>query len=189
MYAPFDPATFRSIMTVAVRSGLAPSALRQMITAVARADDPRLLVEVEPYRAMLEPMVTLPRFQAVLFLAFAGLGLLLTGVGIYGMLAFVVSRRTHEIGVRMALGASLGDIRRVVIRQALLPTAAGLGIGLASAYAGARLMERWLFEVRPHDPGTMAATTAILLVVAAAAMWGPARRASKVDPMVALRCD
>ena len=107
--------------------------------------------------------------------------------GVYGVMAYLVSQRSNEIGLRMALGARPGDISRLVLREGMLLAAAGLVLGLAGAIAATRLLTSMLFEVKPGDPSTYAAVAILLAIVALAASYLPAHRASKVDPLVALR--
>jgi ABC-type antimicrobial peptide transport system permease subunit len=125
----------------------------------------------------------------LLLATFAGLALLLSAVGIYGVLAYDVSQRTREIGVRSAIGASRGQIMRLILRQGLGKAGIGLAIGLVGAFCLSRFMTGLLFDVRPSDPVAYLAVSLLLLLVALLASWLPARRAAKVDPVVALRCD
>jgi len=121
-----------------------------------------------------------------------GFGLLalgLTAIGVYGVLSYSVSRRTREIGVRMALGATRREVARLVVREGLVMTAIGIVVGLAVAGAVMRLIASVLFEVHPGDPLTYMAVAGILIAVALAATWLPARRATAVDPVVALRIE
>src|SRR5262249_19507051 len=120
---------------------------------------------------------------------FAGLALLLAVVGIYGVVAYSVGQRTHEFGIRMALGAQPRQVLAMVVGQGLKTLAAGLGLGLAAAFALTRLMASLLYGIRPSDALTFALMAAILSVVAMLATYLPARRAAAVDPMVALRCE
>jgi ABC-type antimicrobial peptide transport system permease subunit len=118
---------------------------------------------------------------------FGGLGMVLAVVGLYGVVSFTSSRRTHEIGIRMALGAQPGNIFTLVLRQAVVLVAAGIGVGLMAALAVTRLLSTMLVGVAPYDPVTFASVAAVLVVVALIACFLPARRAARLDPSVALR--
>jgi len=122
-----------------------------------------------------------------LFSIFAALALLLGIVGVYGVISYGVAQRFREIGIRMALGARKNDVMWLVMRQGGRLALIGVGIGIAGAFAGTRLMSSFLFAVTTTDPVTYAAVSNVLVVVALAACYLPARRATKVDPMVALR--
>ena len=127
------------------------------------------------------------RLQTALLGSFAGVAILLAAIGIYGVVSYAVAQRTHEIGIRAALGADAGSLLRLILRGGMALTAAGLAIGLAGSLAIATLMGNLLFGVGARDPATLAAVAAALASVALLACYLPARRAAKVDPMVALR--
>ena len=127
------------------------------------------------------------RLWGVLFLAFAIIALTLASIGIYGVTSYVVNQRTREIGLRIALGARPRGVLALIVRQAMTLVGVGIVIGLAGALASTGLLRHLLFGVSAFDPLTFAATAAVLLLVALAASYLPARRAAKVDPLIALR--
>jgi putative ABC transport system permease protein len=127
------------------------------------------------------------RLLATLASLFGLLALLLACIGLYGVISYDVARRTHEIGIRMAFGAGAGDVSKLVVRQGLALTLAGIAIGLAIALAATRFLESLLYDVSATDPLTFIVGAAFLVFVALWACWIPARRATKVDPMVALK--
>jgi putative ABC transport system permease protein len=133
--------------------------------------------------------VTQPRFNLTLLGLFGGLALLLSAAGIYGVTSYAVAQRAQEIGIRKALGAQSGDVLRLVIRQAMAAVLPGVVIGLAITLASTRVMKSLLFGVSATDPLTFVAIALSLTLVALLACWIPARRATRVDPMVALRCE
>jgi putative ABC transport system permease protein len=128
-----------------------------------------------------------PRFGSLLMTIFGCIGLILVTVGVYSVLAFSTTQKTHEIGIRMALGAEGADVLRLVVRTGLRLVAGGIAIGIAGSLVLGRAIETQLVGVTVYDPPTFAATTLLLVIMAAIACWIPARRASRVDPMVALR--
>ena len=136
---------------------------------------------------LLEGSVSLRRFSAMLVGIFAILAAVLAAVGIYGVMSYTVSQRTQEIGVRMALGAQAANVRSMILMQTIKLTALGVAIGLAGAFLVARLLSSLLFGVGTHDPLTFLGVTLLLIVVAVVAAYIPARRAMRVDPIVALR--
>ena len=127
------------------------------------------------------------RFYMLLLGAFASLAAILAGVGIYGVVAYTAGQSTHEIGIRMALGGQRRDVLRLIMAEAAKVTSAGILIGIAGALAVTRAMTGLLFEVKPGDPVILAAVATVLALVALVACYIPARRATQVDPMVALR--
>jgi ABC-type antimicrobial peptide transport system permease subunit len=126
---------------------------------------------------------------ANIFAAFGAVALFLAAVGVYGVKAYVVSRRTREIGIRMAIGARQADVSRMVIRQGLTMTAAGLGAGILGALGLSRLITSQLFGVLPTDARTLLSVLAVMIAVSIAAAYLPARRAARVDPLVVLRAE
>jgi putative ABC transport system permease protein len=144
---------------------------------------------VQPLRGIVDENLASRRLQAVLVGCFAVLALVLAATGIYGVMAYSVSRRVQEIGIRMALGARLEDVLSLVLRQGMTLTLAGLVIGLVGGLAVARLLADLLYEIQPHDPPTFGGVTVLLAAVALLACWLPARRAARIDPMVALRTE
>jgi putative ABC transport system permease protein len=127
------------------------------------------------------------RFNMALLGIFAGVALLLAGVGIYGVTSYSVSQRTQEIGIRVALGAARGRIWRLVLRQAIVPVLIGVALGVGCGLAVTRLISSLLFDVSATDPATFAAISIFLIAVAAVASYIPAKRATRIDPMAALR--
>jgi putative ABC transport system permease protein len=130
-----------------------------------------------------------PRFSLTLLAVFAGVGLLLVAVGVYSVIAYTVSRQTHEIGIRMALGAGRGDVLRMVATMGLRLVALGVVIGLVATFGVTRIVASQIWGVSPHDPLTLTIVVSVMALVAIAACYFPARRATRVDPMIALRCE
>lgn len=130
-----------------------------------------------------------PRFRTLLLALFAGLAVCLAMAGVYGVLAYIVAQRATEIGLRMALGANRGDVVGMVVRQAAGLAAIGLSTGLAGSVAAARVLAGFLYDVKPTDPMTYAAVAAFVALATLAASYWPARRAARIDPLIALRQD
>ena len=160
------------------------SAVRKVVRDIDR-DQP--VANVRTLDEVLATSVTQPRFRTFLLGLFAAMALALAGIGVYGLLAHGVATRVNEFGVRMALGASPAGVQELVLRQGLGLTLAGLGIGSIVAVAVVRLLTSVLFDVSPWDPFAWIASALTLLAVALLASWLPARRAVRVDPVVALR--
>jgi putative ABC transport system permease protein len=175
---------------VVARGAVKPAALAPAIRAAVRELDPGSPPpEIAALDDLFDDQVAQPRFYMLLLDAFAVLGLVLAAAGVYGVMAYAVAQRTHEFGVRLALGARPRDIVRMVVRSGACVIAAGAIAGLAGALAVTRLLSSMLFEVKPRDPWTLAAIVALLLAVALSACWFAARRASSVDANVALRAE
>lgn len=158
-------------------------------TIVADLDDEALLENVAPMSELVSSTLARPRLYTVFLSLFAGIAASLAAVGIYGVMSFAVTRRTREIGVRVALGARRSQVVRLVVGQSAALTLAGILLGTAGAVASARLLEGMLFGVSPLDPGTFIAVALAFAALAAIAAFVPARRASSVDPVIALRCE
>ena len=175
-------------MHIVVRSSLPMATLQPTITSVVREADPALpVIGLRPMDDVISGSLRQPRMLMQLFGGFAALTLLLAAAGTYGMLSYLVTQRRREIGIRMALGAGRETVLGSVMADGLTLALVGVGAGLAAALMLTRLMEALLFEVSPNDPGTLAGVAALITVVAAAASLGPAVRATRVDPIVALR--
>jgi putative ABC transport system permease protein len=173
---------------VAVRAAGDPMALAGSVrAAVGRVDKDLPVTRVRTMDEVAGQSIAQPRFRAELVGAFATLASVLASVGVFGVLAFSVSQRTREFGIRMALGARSADVLRLVLRGGLKIAAAGLAIGVAAAVALTRFLESLLFGVTPLDPISFLAAAALLLVLALAACAAPAMRAARVDPAVTLR--
>ncbi len=173
------------VRTVGDPLSLAP-AVRQQVWAI---DANMPVVDVMSMEQRVAESVAPRRFQMMLFGAFAAVALVLAAIGVYGVISHSVSRRTHEIGIRMALGAQPRDVLAMVIRQGVSLALVGVVIGLAAALALARVMAGLLFDVKGTDPAIFVSTTLLLVIVALIASYIPARRATKVDPMIALRSE
>lgn len=174
--------------SILVRTAGNPLALSHQIAGAVSGADPNLPTgHIRSMEQVLSVSLALQKFLMMLMSLFAGLALVLAAVGIYGVLSYWVGRRTHEIGIRMALGAQKGDILRSIIRHGLTLAAFGIGIGLAAAFVLSRLIASVLYGVKPDDPVTFIAVSVILAGVALLACYIPARRATKIDPIEALR--
>jgi predicted permease len=174
-------------LDVLVRTGGEPGALTETLRRKVRALSPDVPVKFTTMEASLAENTAAPRFRTLLLGIFAALAVILAMAGVYGVMAYTVGQRSGEIGLRMALGADTADVLRLVLRQGLALAAVGLVIGLAGAFAASRLLTSMLFEVKANDPLTYAGVAVLLGLVTLAASYIPARRAAKVDPLVALR--
>jgi ABC-type antimicrobial peptide transport system permease subunit len=177
-------------MFVVVRAAGKPEALAGAIRREVRAIDADLPVSnVRSLEDVVGAWAAERRLSTGLLTAFSIVALVLAAVGIYGVMAYAVAQRTHEIGIRMALGANPRDVVGLVVRQGALLALAGIAIGLAAAFALTRLLGGMLFEVSATDPATFAGIAGLLAAVALTAAYLPARRAARVDPVVALRAE
>jgi predicted permease len=175
--------------TAIVRSNLGERDSGDLLRAAIRQVDPTVPVKVETMEARVDTFLIRPRFQTTLLLLFALTGLALAAIGLYGLISFLVVERTREIGVRIALGATPSEVARLVVSEGARWTAAGAIPGIAASGSLLRLLRGLLYEVKVLDLRVFAGAIAILVGVATLAAWFPARRASRIDPMVALRHD
>jgi len=189
MYLPHAQAPAGS-MNLVVRATSDPLVLTSAMRAlVSRLDRNETLSPVRSMDDVVQGSIAQPRFSAELLALFAAIALLLAAVGLYGVIAFVVTQRTQEIGIRMSLGASPSNVMQMILAEGVRLTLAGSIAGLAAAIGLSHLLAGLLYEVQPNDPMTFAAVFGLLAGVALLACFLPARRAAKVDPMVALRCE
>jgi ABC-type antimicrobial peptide transport system permease subunit len=173
---------------VMLRATIPPRMLESAVRKEMAALDPLVPVfQITTMEEMLSTQVTEPRFHTVLLACFAGVALLLTMVGLYGVMAYSVTRRTREIGLRIALGASRSTVLAMVLRQALVLLAVGLALGLAASLAADRLLQSMLFGVSSLNPAVLSLSGLLVALTGLLAAYLPARRAARVDPMVALR--
>jgi putative ABC transport system permease protein len=188
MNAMLRSITASGAMNIVVRSGMPMATLQPAIASAVRVADPSLpIIGLRPMDDVISGSLRKPRMLMHLFGGFAGLALLLAAVGTYGVLSYLVTQRRREIGIRMALGAGRETVLRSVMAHGLTLALIGLAAGVTAALVLTRLMATLLFEVRPNDPATLAGVAALITAVAAAASLVPAFRATRVDPIVALR--
>jgi putative ABC transport system permease protein len=186
-YEPYTQRTF-SYMTLVVRAEGDPASLTAAIRSeVLKLDKEQPVSDVRTLDQIYSASIAQRRFSALLLGVFAAVALALAAVGVYGVLSYAVTQRTHEIGIRMALGAARRDVLRLVIGRGMLLTLIGVAAGLGAAFALTRLMSTLLFEVSPTDPLTFSSIGLLLGAVALLACWIPSRRATKVDPLMALK--
>jgi len=177
---PYDALSF----VVRAADPATPAAIR---AAMAAVDGQQAIGAIRPLADLAAEPLARQRFAMLVFAVFAAAALALAAIGIYGVMAYAVARRTGEIGIRLALGARAGDVRRLILRDGARLFAIGLALGLLGAWLLTRSLVSLLYGVTPHDPPTLAAVAALLALVATLACLVPAQRATSVDPMVALR--
>ena len=179
--------TFRN-MFVVVRTSVEPTSVAASVRrAAAEVDKTAAVSDIKTMEHIVNDAVTQPRFNLFLLGLFSGIALLLSAAGIYGVTAYSVTQRTHEFGIRMALGAQVSDVLKMIVKQGMVLIAIGIAVGLLASFALTRLLRTLLFGVTVTDPLTFVAITLLLTAVALLACYIPARRATKVDPLVALR--
>jgi predicted permease len=188
LYLPYQQHFYNgATLSVVARTSTEPAALGASIQRKARERSPEVAVRVGTLEALLAEHVATPRFRAWLLSLFAAVALCLAMAGVYGVMSYVTAQRSKEIGLRMALGATAGSVRWLVLRRALTLTAIGLTAGVCGAAAATRFLAGMLFEVRPFDVTTYAAVIAALAALSLMATYWPARRATRIDPLLVLR--
>jgi predicted permease len=188
LFVPYASVRQRTRMIFLVRVADQSEATMRTIAAAVRGDDALIPLSATPMSTFVARSMAQEQLLAALSIVFASAALLLLSIGLYGIMSFWVTECTPEIGVHLALGARVSQVRWVVIRQPLALAAIGIGLGLPAAIAGAKAMESLMFGVGPRDPVTIAATVLLVLLVTIVACLAPAHRAARVDPMTVLRC-
>jgi putative ABC transport system permease protein len=189
IYLPYQQWPVQS-MAVVLRTAVPPASISEAARRAVHDVDPNLPVsQVRTLEQIVSRSISQPRFYMTLLAAFAALALVLAAIGIFGVLSYAVAQRTREIGIRMALGAQESTVVRLVVREAMLLAAAGVTLGLIAAFFVSHSLEAFLFQTRPTDPLTFAGVATLLAVVALTASYIPARRATQVDPLTALRAE
>ena len=189
IYLPQRQSPARSVY-VAIKTTGDPGVLVPAVRAAVKEFDPDLpIYRVKTMETRVAESLARPRFAMTLLTVFAGVALVLAALGTYGVMAYLVSQSTRELGIRMALGASGQSVLALVLRQGALVAAAGLAVGVAGAWALTRLMRTMLFGIDHTDPVTFLTVGGILAAVALVATVGPARRAARVDPTITMRAE
>jgi len=190
VYLPLTPVTATSSMYVLMRTHTSPpEAAGALRNAVAELDGQVPVTRVRTLDEVVAGAVEAPRALSILLLGFGALAVIIGAVGVYSLIAYIVSWRTKEFGLRLALGSSRMQIVGLVVRQSMMLAGAGSVVGLAVAASFSRAMQAFLFEVQPVDPITYCAVPMLMMLVALFAAWNPARRAASIEPMQALRND
>jgi predicted permease len=187
-FLPYAQRAWGGRMTYAVRTRLAPATMAPALRRVVQGIDPDLpMIDIRTQEEQIDANMQIERMFAALTSGFGVLALALACVGIYGIMAYSVANRRNEIGIRLALGAKPGQVRRMILRESGALALAGIAVGAAAALGMTRLVKSMLYGIQPYDPATLTACVLLLLAVALAASWIPARRAAGVQPMEALR--
>jgi len=182
------PQYVQTTMSLVVKTQGDPAALAGSIRAAVRSLDADLpTAQIQTLDELMINVTARQRFNMLLLGVFAMVALALASIGLYGVMSYLVSQRNREIGIRIALGGQPADVRRLVMRESIAIAIGGLLVGGAASLAVSRLLSGLLFGIKPTDVPTYAGISALLLAVAALASWGPVRRATQVDPLVALR--
>jgi putative ABC transport system permease protein len=177
-------------MSVVLKTAVPPESVADAARRAVYAIDPNLpAANVRTLDSIVAASISQPRFYMTLLSIFAGVALVLAAIGIFGVLSYAVAQRTREIGIRMALGAKGRTVLGLVVRQAVILAGAGVAIGTIAAYFMSKMLTSLLFAIEPGDPLTFAAVAGVLMGVALIASYVPALRATRVDPIVALRAE
>src|SRR5207247_8814443 len=191
VYVPYRQVSIpflKKDMTFVMRSRSSASSVLSSVRREIQAVDKDIPVfGIQTMKQVVSRSISEPRFNMLLLVSFAGLAVLLAAIGIYGVMSYATAQRTHEIGVRMALGAQHRDIMAMVLREGMALALIGWGIGLGGALAVTRILSSLLYEVKPTDPFTFAAVSLLLVLVALLACLIPARRATQLDPIAVIR--
>ncbi len=187
IFRPYRQVLAQGYLVMRTRGPAVPTATVRR--AVEDAGGGATFIQAQAMDDLIAPQLATPRFDALLLSIFALAAVVLAAVGLYGIMASSVNQQTRELGIRMALGATSGGVRNMVMRRALAVALAGMIVGLVGALAGSRLLRSMLFEITPSDPLTLGAVSVLLLVIAAGAAYIPARRATRIDPASALRAE
>jgi putative ABC transport system permease protein len=189
VYVPYAQSPFPGVW-LAIRTSLPPNELAAPLRDAFHRVDPELASRApQPLESLVADSIIRPRFHAWLLSTFGGLALLLACIGIYSVIAYGVTQRRSEIGIRLALGAPANSVVAGILRGGMVPVLAGLAVGLAAAFAGSRIIAGLLYGVAPTDAATFGGVGLILVVAALAAAFVPAQRAARVDPLIAIRGD
>src|SRR5437762_6730893 len=172
-----------------VQTSLPPAAIADALRRTVESQGREYVFSIKTVRQNIDRSILQERVTAMLSAFFGALALLLAAIGLYGLMAYAVTQRTREIGIRMALGAKRSSVLRIVLREVIVLVGTGVGIGLPCAFAATRLIDRMVYGLSPNDPVTVACVVGALLAVGVLAAYLPARRAMRIDPMVALRCE
>lgn len=183
----FWPLMSRGVSWVARTTGAPSSLTRSIREAQARVDSTAVIFDARPMEEIVSNSIAKQRLTMILLSVFSALALVLSAVGIYGVISYLTGQRTHEIGIRVALGASTSDVLRMILGEGMRITLVGVGIGVAAALALTRLIAKIIYGVSAYDPLTFFGVAILLVGVALLACYLPARRAMRVDPIIALR--
>jgi putative ABC transport system permease protein len=190
VYTPQAQTPWTNSRVVVMRTGGDPSMLANPVRNELKTLDADLpITSLQTMDALISSSVAQPRFRTLLLSLFAALALILTAIGIYGVIAYSVAQRTNEIGIRMALGAQRSAVLSLILRKGMMLAGIGIAIGLAGASAATRFLGSLLYDIKATDPLTFAGVSVFLLIVALMACYIPARRAASTDPMTALRAE